>query len=105
MTYDIDLSSNDGRAEIFLVSEEPVRLESSNTYLQTVPVTGLTVLVDNRLDHLIKVREVSFGHPNWAEFVKGPDGEYRYPGGILPGQSFTIFWEPVRPAQHAGIKG
>jgi hypothetical protein len=101
LRFGIELGRKHDSAEIFFLTEEPVPISGDNTYMQTVPVTGLTVSIENKIDDLIKVREVDLAHPNYQEFVAGPDGVFRYPGGILPGQSFTIAWEQIRPSGQA----
>ena len=95
LQYQVTLGRKDERAEVFILTEEQVPLGGQNSYVQTIPVTGLTVSIDNKIDDLIKVRDVDFAHPNWEDFVAEADGAYRYSGAVLPGQSFSVFWEPI----------
>jgi len=89
----VTLGRDRDTAEVFLFSEEPVPISGQNHYVQTVPVTGLTVRYENKIDNLIEVTDVQLLHPNWESFAKGADGvSYSYAGGILPGQAFEIFW-------------
>jgi hypothetical protein len=95
LVYDVDLGKTKDRAEVYIFTEEQLLIGGENHYLQLVPVTGLTVTVENKLEDVIKVRDVQLGHPNWSEFVPGADGVYRYNGAVLPGQGIAISWEPV----------
>lgn len=108
--YDIELGRENDRLEVFLCGEEQVPIRGANEFVQTVPVTGLTVTIDNKIEDIVGVQEVRIFHPNWEEFRKGLDGIYRYTGAILPGQSLSVSWAPVagppspKRAAEAGIR-
>jgi hypothetical protein len=105
LVYDIELGRRNDHADVFVWSEEPIRLSGSNPYVQTVPVTGLTVRVENRIEDRVKVQDVKLAHPNWQEFKPDADGVYRYTGALLPGQAFSIHWESVQAGEgNTGIK-
>jgi hypothetical protein len=97
LRYDVDLGRTKSSVRVFISTEEQVPLSGSNAYIQTVPVTNLTVSVENKIDDVIRVIEVQLAHPNYEEFSKDENGTYRYAGGILPGRSLAVLWEPLSP--------
>ena len=80
------------RREVYLCTEEAMPLQGKNTYTQAIPALGLSLVIKNDLSDLISVTNVTLSHPRGGEFTKKHDGSYRFNGGILPGQSISIFW-------------
>jgi hypothetical protein len=76
-------------------AEEPVALRDSNAYTLMTPTVRLTVRIVNELKDIIRVTNVSLLLRR--EFSRLPNGDYEYRGALLPGQTFTVTWEP-KPA-------
>lgn len=80
--------------EVYQCMEEQARLRDKNIYVQLTPTDRLTVVVRNEYKQRIEVSRVSLHHPNFSSFKASPDDVYHYSGGVLPGQSFALSWQP-----------
>lgn len=86
--------SDQGRVQVYLCNEEPMEVRGTNVYTTLTLVDALTVIVKNDYSQKVMVNPLRLHHPNWKDFKPGADGVYKYVGGLLPGQSFGVSWEP-----------
>ncbi len=91
----ISIEIDQGPVDVYLCGEELVRLRGLNAYLQLTPIHDLTVEVRNTADEFVEILGVQFNHPNMAGVKKRPGERYEYTGGMLPGQSFQVSWNPA----------
>ena len=94
LQYEVSLVQGE-ECEIYTSCEEPRMVYDRNTYIQPLTI-GLTVLVKNEYSQHIQVTDISLFSPNWRQFTRSPDGIYRYNGALLPGQAFSVSWQPIQ---------
>jgi hypothetical protein len=97
LEFKVPISGNEDAVDIDLCAEEVMPCQGYNSYLQLSPVIDFYVEVHNRYEEKIKILEVQFNHPNFANFKRRRGWVFEYLGGILPGQSFHVSWARVTP--------
>jgi hypothetical protein len=95
LRYDVELPKDGGR-RIYLVWDEICKDADTNFYTTTLSSKDLTVRVINMAADRIRLRrnEVRLLHPRAGDFVMTQEDLWEFKGGILPGQSFAVSWEP-----------
>jgi hypothetical protein len=93
MHYEVDVDAKQ-TAEIFIQSEEPMRLEANRSfYYQSTPVDRMEVVIENQYQEAIKEVEVQMHHPGRN---KVEHDQYRnrhvLRRAFFPGQGFEAIW-------------
>lgn len=98
------ISLQPGRGSSVVISgEQAENIEAcKSTYSQLTMVVGLTVNVVNQYQERVTKVGVRFNHPHWNKVKEAPRGTFPYPGGVLPGQGFTVIWQVVPPEAKGG---
>lgn len=92
----------DPQGEVYIAGEELLAETDRNSYITLTLVEGLEVTVRNELPHQIAVKKVQFSHSSPHSLELGTDGVYRFPGGMVPGQSFLVTWERIQEGTYTG---
>ncbi|MBZ0114048.1 MAG: hypothetical protein K8J08_16410 [Thermoanaerobaculia bacterium] len=85
----------EGRASVYICSEEEIRHRGKSSYIQINPMINVTIMIKNHLNDRIKILPASLNHPNWKDFLEGATGVFTYRGGMLPGQGIRLSWIPL----------
>lgn len=81
--------------EIYSETEEALRLSDVYSMTTLTLMTDFQVAVMNEIPGTIRLRRIILRHPKYREFVPGADGVWRFYGGLLPGQGFSVLWERI----------
>jgi hypothetical protein len=97
LEYFVELNSKDS-ASIFLLSEEPMRIEANRTfYSQNSSVDALAVSIENECRDLIGEIEVQMHHPGRGEVIHERPDRHTLRRAFFPGQGFEVSWKRISP--------
>jgi hypothetical protein len=93
LTCSLELLPGTSR-EIYTVSYEVKRASDSNFYTQSIALTDLEIILENRIVEKLSIKEVIVHHPQKDELHRDryDPNHYYFQRAILPGQSFSVTW-------------
>ncbi len=77
------------------IFDEILKISETNVYTTATPIKDLTVRVINNVPQRIRLKEVRLHHPREADFKEVQENLWRFKGGVLPGQGFSVSWGPM----------
>jgi len=101
MSYDVPLpphspsSQEDPTTTVFIRGEEPMRIIGNrSSYVQSTPMDGLEVIIENNFPEAIREVLVNLYHPGKMDADLHRD-RYVLRRALLPGQGFEVVWKVV----------
>lgn len=84
-----------GTREVYIKSQEILRVGERNSIFTFLwPSVNLYLILSNAFPDRIESMKAELNHRPKAELIPELENTYIFKGGLLPGQSFEVSWEP-----------